>query len=119
LAASIARLSEGVTKMPLPMIRLRSPSPSEAAPKSGASSAIIVVVEGVGMHEVGVGMVAAEIGQRHEVQHRALARAEAVFEDFLGIGAGHRAHGVEDDAEATGSRPRMASKSKSCSISAA
>jgi hypothetical protein len=54
------------------------------------------------MHEVGVGMVAAEIGQWHEVQHRALARAETVFEDFLGIGAGHGAHRVEDDAEATG-----------------
>ena len=41
LAASIASESDGVTKIPLPMIRLRSPSPSEAAPKSGASAPII------------------------------------------------------------------------------
>jgi hypothetical protein len=39
LAASIARLSDGVMKRPLPTIRLRSPSPSDAAPKSGAASA--------------------------------------------------------------------------------
>ncbi len=41
--AEIQRLlqSDGVTYMPRPMIRLRSPSPSEAAPKSGASAAII------------------------------------------------------------------------------
>ena len=61
----------GVTKMPLPMIRLRSPSPSEAAPKSGASGAHHLVIEMLGMDEVGIGMVAAEIRQRHEVAHRA------------------------------------------------
>jgi hypothetical protein len=37
LAAITARLSDGVTKKPRPRIMLRSPSPSEAAPKSGAS----------------------------------------------------------------------------------
>ena len=36
LAARMARLSEGVTKNRLPRIMLRSPSPSDAAPKSGA-----------------------------------------------------------------------------------
>lgn len=36
LAAIIAMLSEGVTKKFLPNIMLRSASPSQAAPKSGA-----------------------------------------------------------------------------------
>ena len=42
LSTPAASESDGVTKMPRPMMRLRSPSPSLAAPKSGASSAIIV-----------------------------------------------------------------------------
>ena len=82
------------------MIRLRSPSPSEAAPKSGASGAHHLVVECLGVDQVRVGVVAAEIRQRHEVARRALRRAEPVFQDLLGIGAGHGVHGVERHAEA-------------------
>mmetsp|Transcript_4179 Transcript_4179/g.15319 ORF Transcript_4179/g.15319 Transcript_4179/m.15319 type:complete len:205 (-) Transcript_4179:767-1381(-) len=41
-AAMMATESEGVTKKLLPKIMLRSPSPSDAAPKSGASGANIV-----------------------------------------------------------------------------
>ena len=38
---SMASESDGVMKRCLPMIRLRSPSPSDAAPKSGAPAPII------------------------------------------------------------------------------
>ena len=41
-AAMMATESEGVTKKLLPRIMLRSPSPSDAAPKSGASAEYIV-----------------------------------------------------------------------------
>ncbi len=56
--------------------------------------------------EVGVGVVAAEVGQRHRVDHRALGRAEAVFEDRLGIGAGDRVHRVEAHLEAARAQQR-------------
>ena len=59
-----------------------------------------LVVEMLGVDEVGVGMMAAEIRQRHEVARRALGRAEPVLEDLLAVGAGHRMHGVEAHAEA-------------------
>ena len=49
---------------PRPMIRLRSPSLSEAAPgKSGAAGDDQEIVEIPGVGEVGVGVVAAEIRQ--------------------------------------------------------
>jgi hypothetical protein len=66
LAASMASESDGVTNMPLPMIRLRSPSPSDAAPKSGPRPCSSLVIERLGVHEVRVGMMAAEIRQRHD-----------------------------------------------------
>ena len=37
---TVCALSDGVTKRPWPMIRLRSPSPSEAAPRSGPPGAM-------------------------------------------------------------------------------
>ena len=82
------------------MIRLRSPSPSDAAPKSGASGPIISVEQRLGMDEVGIGVVAAEIGQRRAVDHGAGGGAKRALEDRLGIGSGHRAHGVEAHGEA-------------------
>ena len=42
LAVMMAKLSLGVTKKLLPKIILRSPSPSDAAPKSGAFSPNII-----------------------------------------------------------------------------
>ncbi len=89
-------------KMPRPMTRLRSPSPSEAAPKSGASGAHHLVVELLGVDEVGVGVVAAEVGQGGAVADGARRRAEAVLEDLGGVGAGDGGHGVEGHAEAAG-----------------
>ncbi len=60
------------------------------------------IIQGLGVDKVGVRVMAAEIFQRREIQHRAFRRAKAVFEDFLGIGAGDRAHRVERNPE-TGS----------------
>ena len=56
----------------------------------------------LGVDKVRVGMVAAEIRQRVVVARGAVRRAQPVFEDFLGVGAGHRMHGVEAHAEAAG-----------------
>ncbi len=89
-------------KMPRPMTRLRSPSPSEAAPKSGAPATHHLVEESLRVHEVRVGMVPAEVGQRHPVAHSAGGGAEAALEDLGGIGAGDGVHGVEGHAEAAG-----------------
>ena len=55
-------------------------------------------VEFLGVDQIRVGMVAAEIRQRHEVAHRAFGGAEPALEYFLGIGPGHGAHGVEAHA---------------------
>ena len=78
-----------------------------------------LVVELLGVDQVGVGMVAAEIGQRHEVARGARRRAEPAFQDFLGIGPGHGMHGVEGHAEAAMNIARIASKSNRLSISSA
>ena len=47
-------------------------------------------------------MMAAEIGQRRAVDHRARRRAELAFEDRVRVGAGDRVHRVEAHAEAGG-----------------
>ena len=73
------------------------------------------VIEVLGMDEVGIGMMAAEIRQRHAVDDGARRRAERLLEDLLGIGAGDRMHGVEAHAEARVEQCRgSASKSNSC-----
>ena len=54
------------------------------------------------MDRVGVGVVAAEILLRRAVHHRAGRGAQRPFQDGGGVGAGHRAHGVEPHAEAGG-----------------
>ena len=46
--------------------------------------------------------MAAEIGQRRAVDHRAGARLQLVLEDRMRIRAGHRMQGVEAHAEARG-----------------
>ena len=87
-------------KMPRPMTRLRSPSPSEAAPKSGRLDRHHQVVERLGVHEVRVGVVAAEVGLGLAVADGAGGRAQAVLEDLGGVGAGDGVHGVEGHGEA-------------------
>ncbi len=52
------------------------------------------------MNEIGVRMMAAEIGQRLGVEDAAGRRAEEILEDARRIGAGHRGHGVEAKPEA-------------------
>ena len=52
------------------------------------------------MDQIGVGMMAAEIGQRRAVLHGAGREAEALFQDFGGIRAGDGAHRVERHGEA-------------------
>jgi hypothetical protein len=77
---------------------LRSPSPSEAAPKS-SRPAPHQLDQVVGMDQVRVRVAAAEVLQRRAVHHRAGLGAEAVLQDLLGVGAGDRVHGVEAHAE--------------------
>ena len=58
--------------------------------------------EVLGVDRVGIGVVAAEIGQRRAVDHGAGGGAERALEDRLGIGPGDRVHGVEAHGEAGG-----------------
>ena len=58
------------------------------------------VVELLGVGEIGIGMMAAEIGQRRSVDHRARARLQFALEDRMRVGAGDRVHRVEAHAEA-------------------
>ena len=60
------------------------------------------IVEILGVGEVRVGVMAAEIGQRRSVDDRARRRAEFALEDRVGVGAGDRVHAVEAHAEAGG-----------------
>ena len=57
------------------------------------------VVKVLGMDEVGIGMLAAEIGQRHGIDHAAGRRAEIALEDGFGVGAGCGMHRVEAKRE--------------------
>ena len=54
----------------------------------------------LGVHQVRVGMVAAEVGQRRAVAHRAGGSAELAFENGMRIGPGDGVHGIEGEAEA-------------------
>mmetsp|Transcript_2328 Transcript_2328/g.8215 ORF Transcript_2328/g.8215 Transcript_2328/m.8215 type:complete len:206 (-) Transcript_2328:239-856(-) len=54
-AAMMATESQGVTKNLFPRIMLRSPSPSDAAPKSGASSAYITSTSSLAYVRLGSG----------------------------------------------------------------
>jgi hypothetical protein len=47
-------------------------------------------------------MVPAEILQRHAIAHRAGGKAQPLFQDFHGIGAGHRVHRVKRHGQAIG-----------------
>ena len=58
------------------------------------------IVERLGVDQVGIGMMPAEIGLRLAMDHRSGRRAEPVLEDRLGIRPGHRMHGIETHAEA-------------------
>ncbi|HZB46176.1 MAG TPA: hypothetical protein VE360_13060, partial [Pyrinomonadaceae bacterium] len=53
-----------------------------------------------GVREVRVGVVAAEVFERHGVDDSPFGRAESLFEDVAGVGAGDGAHRVEGHAEA-------------------
>ena len=58
------------------------------------------VVEMLGVDQIGVRMMPAEIRQRHEIARSAFRRAEPVLQYFLRVGPGHGMHGVEAHAEA-------------------
>jgi len=95
---SRATLSLGVTKNLRPMIMLRSPSPSEAAPKAGAFSPYISATSASACTSSGRGD-AAEIGQRRSVDDgsggaRAAARKSPLRK------AGDCAHRIEAHAVA-------------------
>ena len=58
------------------------------------------IVEVLGIDEIGVGMVAAEIRKRRPVDHRPRRCLQHIFEDRLRIRAGDRMHRIEAHAEA-------------------
>ena len=60
------------------------------------------VVKVLGVDEVGIGMMAAEIGARHSVDHAARRRAEVILQDSRGVGSGHGVHRVEAQGQAAG-----------------
>ena len=53
-----------------------------------------------GMNRIGIGMVAAEVGQRDPIDHRSRRSAKPAFQNRLCIGTGDRMHAVETEAEA-------------------
>ncbi len=62
----------------------------------------------LGVNEVWVGVVAAEIGQGRAVAHCAGSRAEFALENGIGIGAGDRVHGIEGEPQAIANAARSA-----------
>ena len=76
------------------------------------------VVELLRVGEVRVGVVAAEIGQRRPVDHRARRRAEFALQDRLRVGAGDGVHGVELHAEAAGEQRADRRRSRTACASA-
>ena len=84
------------------MTRLRSPSPSEAAPKSGAVGRHQRGHRGPWRRRVRVRVMAAEIGQRHAIDDRALA-PRRVRRSKIGvrIRPGDGVHRIEAQAEAS------------------
>ena len=60
------------------------------------------LVEVVAVDRVGVGMVAAEVGQRLEIDDAVCGEAELIDKDRLGVGASRRAHRIEAHAQARG-----------------
>jgi hypothetical protein len=98
LAASTASESEGVTKKRRPRIMLRSPSPSLARRSRGRLAPQLGDQVGrVG--EVGVGVAAAEVGERRAVDHRAARRAEPPLEDLHRVRPRDGVHRVEAEPE--------------------
>ena len=72
----------------------------------------------LGVHEIGVRVVAAEIGQRRAVAHRAGGRAKFALENRVRIGPGNGVHRVEGEPQsATRTPPAAPRKSKSSRIS--
>ena len=56
--------------------------------------------------EVGIGVPAAEVGERGAVDHGARRRAQAALEDLGGVRPGDGVHGVEAHAEAAARQQR-------------
>ena len=81
---------------------LRSPSPSEARAEIRRACRHHEIVEVLGVGRIGVGVMAAEIGQRRAVDDRACARLELALEDRVSVGAGYRVQGVEAHAKPGG-----------------
>ena len=81
---------------------LRSPSPSEAAPKSRALRPLGQGHQLLGVGQVGVRVTAAEVLQGHAVHDGAGGGAQAVLQDLDGVGPGDRVHGIEAHAELPG-----------------
>ena len=88
--------------MPPPKTRLRSPSPSEAAAKSGASGAFMRSSKMAGMDEIGVGMPTTEILQRHAVDDGAASAPSRFSKISCAYGARYSMHGIKYHGETAG-----------------
>ena len=103
---------DGATGNARPTIMLRSASPSVAAPKSGASAPAMCCIRSVGVDRVRVRVLAAEVLERHAIDHAAGRRAELAFEDRVRVRAADRIHRIAADPEAA-ARTGAGSRSKS------
>ena len=88
--------------MPRPMIRLRSPSPSEAAPRSGASAPIMRSSSSLACTRLGSGWPPPKSGSGVPLRTVPAGAPSSRLEDRLGIRAGDGVHRVEGQAEAAG-----------------
>ena len=57
------------------------------------------VEEVLGVGRIGIGVMAAEVGQRRAVDHRAGAGLQFTLEDHMRVRAGHRVQAIETHAE--------------------
>ena len=92
--------SPGVTKKLRPRIRLRSPSPSQAAPKSGASARVHVSDQLSGVHQIRIRVMAAKIFERRTVDYRAGGAPRSSSRMWLRVRSGDCMHGIELHAKA-------------------
>ena len=96
----MARLSLGVTNRPRRHDHVAVAVAVGGRAEIGRVGTVHQLHEVMGMDGVRIGMMAAEIGHRLAVHDRARRRAETLFEDRFGIGAGDGAQRIEAHAEA-------------------
>ena len=69
-----------------------------------------VLDQRVRVHQVRIGMATAEVFERCAVDHAARGRAQELFEEVMGIGAGHAVHSIETHPETPLEQPPQCRK---------